>query len=94
MERDEGGRHAAISYQRPEKADPLGQNESKGLPGGGKACLLKGTAGAKALRLEEICCCGRMESAVGGQEGEGCMMRLGRWLGPPDPPQAQRRTPS
>ena len=29
MERDEGGRHAAISYQRPEKADPLGQMRAR-----------------------------------------------------------------
>jgi len=42
--------------QRPEKADPLGQNEIKGLPCGGKVCLLKGTAGAKALRLEAVWC--------------------------------------
>ena len=28
---------------------------------------------------------GRMETEVGGQEGEGCMMRLGSWVGPPDP---------
>ena len=26
-----------------------------------------------------------METEVGGQEGEGCMMRLGSWVGPPDP---------
>lgn len=44
------------SIQKPEKADPLGQNEIKGLPGGGKACLLKGTAGTKALRLEAVWC--------------------------------------
>lgn len=44
------------SIQKPEKADPLGQNEIKGLPGGGKACLLKGTAGAKAPRLEAVWC--------------------------------------
>ena len=34
-----------------------------------------------------------METEVGGQEGEGCMMRLGSWVGPPDPRKPRAEPP-
>ena len=52
----EGSGRKACCYFIPEAREgrPIRPNESKGLPGGRKACLLKGTAGTKALRLEAV----------------------------------------